>query len=116
MYTNCYNSKNKKIQFSFHLNILSLSASLIHTFTQVRAAALRTIRYVLATIADVEVFNSMQLPYLLCRSIDLKLKNDDERVQALKLVSFLFFLNNYLDAYNCIRIFFLIIPILLLLF
>uniref|UniRef100_A0A1A9W1W4 Rapamycin-insensitive companion of mTOR n=1 Tax=Glossina brevipalpis TaxID=37001 RepID=A0A1A9W1W4_9MUSC len=28
----------------------------------------------------------MQLPYLLCRSIDLMLKNDDERVQALKLI------------------------------
>ncbi|KAL9882938.1 rapamycin-insensitive companion of Tor isoform 1-T1 [Glossina fuscipes fuscipes] len=63
-----------------------LSASLIHTFTQVRAAALRTIRYVLATTDDIKIFNSMQLPYLLCRSIDLMLKNDDERVQALKLI------------------------------
>lgn len=66
----------------------SLSASLIHTFTQVRAAALRTIRYVLVTTKDIKAFNSMQLPHLLCRSIDLMLKNDDERVQALKLVSF----------------------------
>lgn len=70
--------------FFFHY---SLSASLIHTFTQVRAAALRTIRYVLTTTKDVKVFNSIQLPHLLCRSIDIMLKNDDERVQALKLVS-----------------------------
>uniref|UniRef100_A0A1I8NQG9 Rapamycin-insensitive companion of mTOR n=1 Tax=Stomoxys calcitrans TaxID=35570 RepID=A0A1I8NQG9_STOCA len=63
-----------------------LSASLIHTFTQVRAAAIRTIRYVLTTTKDVKVFNSIQLPHLLCRSIDIMLKNDDERVQALKLI------------------------------
>lgn len=28
----------------------------------------------------------MQLPQIICRSIDIMLKNDDERVQALKLV------------------------------
>lgn len=67
-------------------NFSSLSVSLIHTFTQVRAAALRTIRYVLMTPRDVKIFNSMQLQHLVCRSIDVLLKNDDERVQALKLV------------------------------
>ncbi|XP_065364051.1 rapamycin-insensitive companion of mTOR [Calliphora vicina] len=72
--------------FSTEELLYCLSASLIHTFTQVRAAALRTIRYVLTTMKDVKVFNSMQLPHLLCRSIDLMLKNDDERVQALKLI------------------------------
>ncbi|XP_067642123.1 rapamycin-insensitive companion of mTOR isoform X3 [Eurosta solidaginis] len=66
--------------------LYALSASLIHTFTQVRAAALRTIRYVLVTTRDVKIFNSMQLQHLICRSIDLLLKNDDERVQAMKLI------------------------------
>lgn len=69
-----------------HLLPLSLSASLVHTFTQVRAAALRTIRYALSTPNDIKTFNALQLQHLLCRSIDLMLKNDDERVQALKLV------------------------------
>ncbi|XP_037816868.1 rapamycin-insensitive companion of mTOR isoform X1 [Lucilia sericata] len=72
--------------FSTEELLYCLSASLIHTFTQVRAAALRTIRYVLTTVKDVKVFNSLQLPHLICRSIDLMLKNDDERVQALKLI------------------------------
>lgn len=58
----------------------------MHTFTQVRAAALRTIRYTISTAKDIKAFNSLQLQHLLCRSIDLMLKNDDERVQALKLV------------------------------
>ncbi|XP_017477369.1 PREDICTED: uncharacterized protein LOC108367295, partial [Rhagoletis zephyria] len=66
--------------------LYGLSASLIHTFTQVRAAALRAIRYALVTPRDVKIFNSMQLQHLICRSIDVLLKNDDERVQALKLI------------------------------
>ncbi|XP_004525858.1 rapamycin-insensitive companion of mTOR isoform X2 [Ceratitis capitata] len=66
--------------------LYGLSASLIHTFTQVRAAALRTIRYALVTPRDVKIFNSMQLQHLICRSIDVLLKNDDERAQALKLI------------------------------
>ncbi|XP_053949989.1 rapamycin-insensitive companion of mTOR isoform X1 [Anastrepha ludens] len=71
--------------------LYGLSASLVHTFTQVRAAALRTIRYILVTPRDVKIFNSMQLQHLICRSIDVLLKNvllknDDERVQALKLI------------------------------
>lgn len=71
---------------SVSLLFCSLSASSVHTFTQVRAAALRTIRYTISTAKDIKAFNSLQLQHLLCRSIDLMLKNDDERVQALKLV------------------------------
>lgn len=58
----------------------------MHTFTQVRAAALRTIRYILNNRDDLKIFNELELPQLVCRSIDVMLKNDDERVQALKLV------------------------------
>ncbi|XP_061386649.1 rapamycin-insensitive companion of mTOR, partial [Musca vetustissima] len=72
--------------FSTEELLYCLSASLIRSFTQVRAAALRTIRYVLTTTKDIKIFNSMQLPHLLCRSIDIMLKNNDERVQALKLI------------------------------
>lgn len=74
------------MSFDNFFYVCSLSASLVHTFTQVRAAALRTIRYILITGDDIKIFNEMQLPQIICRSIDIMLKNDDERVQALKLV------------------------------
>ncbi|XP_017150826.1 rapamycin-insensitive companion of mTOR [Drosophila miranda] len=79
-------SHHSNLRFSTEELLFCLSASLVHTFTQVRAAALRTIRYALSTPKDIKAFNSLQLQHLLCRSIDLMLKNDDERVQALKLV------------------------------
>ncbi|XP_017050500.1 rapamycin-insensitive companion of mTOR [Drosophila ficusphila] len=79
-------SHHSNIRFSTEELLYCLSASLVHTFTQVRAAALRTIRYALNTPKDIKAFNALQLQHLLCRSIDLMLKNDDERVQALKLV------------------------------
>ncbi|XP_044316925.1 rapamycin-insensitive companion of mTOR [Drosophila rhopaloa] len=79
-------SHHSNIRFSTEELLYCLSASLVHTFTQVRAAALRTIRYALSTPKDIKAFNALQLQHLLCRSIDLMLKNDDERVQALKLV------------------------------
>ncbi|XP_034490781.1 rapamycin-insensitive companion of mTOR isoform X2 [Drosophila innubila] len=79
-------SPNNNLRFSTEELLYCLSASLVHTFTQVRAAALRTIRYTLNSQKDIKTFNSLQLQHLLCRSIDLMLKNDDERVQALKLV------------------------------
>ncbi|KAM8718758.1 hypothetical protein ACLKA7_001466 [Drosophila subpalustris] len=79
-------SPHNNLRFSTEELLYCLSASLVHSFTQVRAAALRTIRYTLSSQKDIKTFNSLQLQHLLCRSIDLMLKNDDERVQALKLV------------------------------
>nr|AAQ22398.1 SD16537p [Drosophila melanogaster] len=79
-------SHHSNIRFTTEELLYCLSASLVHTFTQVRAAALRTIRYAISTPNDIKTFNALQLQHLLCRSIDLMLKNDDERVQALKLV------------------------------
>lgn len=58
----------------------------MHQFTQVRAATLRAIRYLLKTPIDLQTINSLQIPYLVARSLDLLLKNEEERVQALKLV------------------------------
>lgn len=67
-----------------------LSASLVHHFTQVRAGALRAIRYLLRRPNDIKTFNQLMLPHLVCRSLDVLLDNEEERVQALKLVSFEF--------------------------
>lgn len=60
----------------------------MHDFTQVRAGVLRLIRYILKTPRDVQVFNELQIPQLVCRSIDIILDNEEERVQAFKLVSY----------------------------
>lgn len=59
---------------------------MVHEFTQVRAGALRVIRHLLKTPRDLQIFNELQLTQLLCRSLDILLDNEEERVQALKLV------------------------------
>lgn len=43
-------------------------------------------RYLLKTTNDLQIFNSLQLNYLVCRSLDILLKNEEERIQALKLI------------------------------
>lgn len=64
----------------------SLSSNFVHQLTQVRAGALRVSRYLLKTTSDLKEFNNLQLPYLVCRSLDILLKNEEERIQALKLI------------------------------
>lgn len=65
---------------------LSLSASLGHHVTNVRAGSLRAIRYILQSNEDMQTFNDLQLTHLLCRSLDVLVEYEEERVQALKLV------------------------------
>lgn len=43
-------------------------------------------RYLLKTLDDLETFNRLNLPFLICRSLDLVVKNEEERIQALKLI------------------------------
>lgn len=64
-----------------------LSATLVHPMTQMRAATLRAIRHWMRADRDVCAFNELQLPHLLCKSLDVLLDNEEERVQAMKLVS-----------------------------
>lgn len=59
---------------------------MVHEFTQVRAGVLRVIRHLLKIPRDLQVFNELQLSQLLCRSLDILLDNEEERIQALKLV------------------------------
>lgn len=63
-----------------------LSASLVQPVTQIRAAALRAMRHLVRGASDVRTFNELQLPHLLCKSLDVLLDNEEERVQAMKLV------------------------------
>ncbi|KAG5679301.1 hypothetical protein PVAND_008879 [Polypedilum vanderplanki] len=63
-----------------------LSSNYVSNITQIRAGALRLSRYILNTVHDLQTFNKLQLPILLCRSLDLVVKNEEERIQALKLI------------------------------
>lgn len=77
---------NVALVFTVRELLLVVSTNLCHQFTQVRAAALRTLRHLLQTADDLAHFNQLQLSDLVCRSLDIVLKNDEERVQALKLI------------------------------
>ncbi|XP_014479539.1 PREDICTED: rapamycin-insensitive companion of mTOR [Dinoponera quadriceps] len=63
-----------------------LRVALVHEATQVRAAALRAVRYMLKKEQDVIAINRLQYPYFLARSMDVNLRNEMERMQALRLV------------------------------
>ncbi|XP_018050285.1 PREDICTED: rapamycin-insensitive companion of mTOR isoform X3 [Atta colombica] len=63
-----------------------LRVGLVHEATQVRAAALRAVRYMLKKEQDVIAINRLQYPYFLARSMDINLRNEMERIQALRLV------------------------------
>lgn len=64
----------------------SLSSNYVHQLTQIRAGAIRLTRYLIKTLDDLETFNRLNLPFLICRSLDLVVKNEEERIQALKLI------------------------------
>ncbi|XP_049532058.1 rapamycin-insensitive companion of mTOR [Anopheles darlingi] len=63
-----------------------LKCNLLHPMSQIRAATLRTIRHLLIVPPDQRLFNALQLPHLVCRSLDIVLRNTEERMQALKLI------------------------------
>ncbi|XP_041976707.1 rapamycin-insensitive companion of mTOR [Aricia agestis] len=66
--------------------MVCLRVSLVDKSMVIRAAALRVLRYLLKTESDVATFNVMKLPYLVVRSMDLMLRNEEERAQALRVV------------------------------
>ncbi|KAL0840448.1 hypothetical protein ABMA28_015699 [Loxostege sticticalis] len=63
-----------------------IRASLVDESMVIRAAALRVLRYLIKTESDVATFNTLKLQYLVTRSIDLMLRNEEERAQALRVV------------------------------
>lgn len=64
----------------------SLRVGLVQEATQVRAATLRAIRFMLKKHDDVIILNKLHYPYFIARSMDINLKNDMERMHALRLV------------------------------
>lgn len=51
-----------------------------------RAGAIKAIRHLIQEVNAVKLFNEIHLPFLLCRSLDIVLRNEEERMQALKLI------------------------------
>ncbi|XP_055600389.1 rapamycin-insensitive companion of mTOR isoform X2 [Uranotaenia lowii] len=74
------------LRFSVEEWVYCISACLVHQFTQIRAGALRAIRHLLMSPGDVRALNELQVGHLISRSLDVLLKNEEERVQALKLI------------------------------
>ncbi|XP_063890175.1 rapamycin-insensitive companion of mTOR [Helicoverpa armigera] len=63
-----------------------IRVSLVDESMVIRASALRVLRYLIKTETDVATFNNLKLPYLVIRSMDLMLRNEEERAQALRVV------------------------------
>lgn len=81
-------SKEEKSNLGFTTDELMccIRISLMDDSVVIRAGALRALRYMIKTESDVAVFNSLRLPYLVIRSMDLMLRNEEERTQALRVV------------------------------
>ncbi|KAI4461161.1 cytosolic regulator pianissimo [Holotrichia oblita] len=73
--------------------LLCLRVSVVHEMSQVRSGGFRAIRHVLTTEEDVWYFNELLFPALITRSFDLLLKNEIERIEAMKLIRKVLFLS-----------------------
>ncbi|XP_050502878.1 rapamycin-insensitive companion of mTOR [Diabrotica virgifera virgifera] len=73
-------------EYTIEQILTCLRLSLIHNSAQIRTAGLRCIRHVLKTETDIVQANKLLIPYLLTRSLDLILRNDVERIEAMKLI------------------------------
>ncbi|XP_045493757.1 rapamycin-insensitive companion of mTOR isoform X2 [Colias croceus] len=63
-----------------------IRVSLVDESMLIRATALRVLRYLIRCESDVASFNALKLPFLVIRSMDLMLRNEEERAQALRVV------------------------------
>lgn len=81
-------SENDSSDYGYSISDIfcCLRVGLVHEATQVRAAALRAVRYMLKKEQDVIAINKLQYPYFVARSMDVNLRNEIERMQALRLV------------------------------
>lgn len=66
--------------------LICLRVSLVHAIPHIRAAGLKAIRHTISNENDIVIFNNLSIPYLAARCLDLSLKNDAERLEAMKLM------------------------------
>ncbi|CAD6237301.1 GSCOCG00002240001-RA-CDS [Cotesia congregata] len=80
--------ENDTGDFGYNIEVIlrCLQVGLYQEATQVRAASLRAVRHLLKNEQHVLTFNKIHYPVFIVRSMDINLKNEMERIQALKLV------------------------------
>ncbi|XP_071770397.2 rapamycin-insensitive companion of mTOR-like [Centroberyx gerrardi] len=76
----------EKLGFTYEEIIICLRLALLNEAKEVRAAGLRTLRYLIRDSSILEKVLRLQVDYLIARCIDIQQSNEVERTQALRLV------------------------------
>ncbi|KAL1465529.1 hypothetical protein WDU94_005089 [Cyamophila willieti] len=80
----------EKISYCVEDIFICVRITLLNDSSLVRAAGLRVLRYMIKSEQHVAIMNKLQYPALIARSLDLILvRNDSERVQALRLTRYI---------------------------
>ncbi|KAK9881647.1 hypothetical protein WA026_017167 [Henosepilachna vigintioctopunctata] len=76
------------LSIGYHIRevLMCLRVSLVNSSPLIRSGGLRAMRHVILNENDVLEFNNLLLPYLVVRCLDLSLRNDTERLEAMKLI------------------------------
>ncbi|XP_056888315.1 rapamycin-insensitive companion of mTOR-like [Takifugu flavidus] len=76
----------ENIGFTYEEIIICLRLALLNEAKEVRAAGLRSLRYLIRDTAVLQKVLRLQVDYLIARCIDIQQSNEGERTQALRLV------------------------------
>ncbi|XP_064605282.1 rapamycin-insensitive companion of mTOR-like [Liolophura sinensis] len=77
---------DKELPYSKEDIFCCLRIGLLHEAKEVRAATLRTIRYLLSDQESLDYLFTLHIDYLIARSLDVCLDNEVERVHAIRLI------------------------------
>ncbi|KAL1513243.1 hypothetical protein ABEB36_002676 [Hypothenemus hampei] len=79
-----YETRFNEINFNRRDILIYLRLTLLNESSIIRSASLRAVRHTIKSEADVCTMNKLVIPFLVSRCLDSK--NDQERVEALKLI------------------------------
>ncbi|XP_075895237.1 rapamycin-insensitive companion of mTOR-like isoform X2 [Nelusetta ayraudi] len=80
------NHREENFGFTYEEIIVCLRLSLLNEAKEVRAAGLRSLRYLIRDTVILQKVLKLQVDYLIARCIDIQQSNEGERTQALRLV------------------------------
>ncbi|KAE8292416.1 Rapamycin-insensitive companion of mTOR AVO3-like protein [Larimichthys crocea] len=78
--------REENFGFTYEEIIVCLRLALLNEAKEVRAAGLRSLRYLIRDTAVLQKVLRLQVDYLIARCIDIQQSNEGERTQALRLV------------------------------
>uniref|UniRef100_A0A8C4DJX9 Rapamycin-insensitive companion of mTOR n=1 Tax=Dicentrarchus labrax TaxID=13489 RepID=A0A8C4DJX9_DICLA len=78
--------REENFGFTYEEIIICLRLALLNEAKEVRAAGLRSLRYLIRDTAVLQKVLRLQVDYLIARCIDIQQSNEGERTQALRLV------------------------------